>query len=183
MMDPLMTPEFFTALISKQFTAREWLLYYRNIWQRNVAAGTIDVHMDMATKADNPEFPVQNANGMTVPVKARLEERKISLEDTLKLLASIDQLLAMSDEDIAKMWTPEALKVAEDMMPKPAPKVGDPCTTPEGKEGTLQAQADGSLTCVMNAEATDTTVPEKPTEQTAADQTAAPAPAEQQATA
>ena len=139
-------------LCEGKYTYKQWLTYYKNIWTRNLMARSIDVQTDMALKAKNPEESVQDDQGRQVPVKVRLEIRKMYVQDALDLIAGIDKLIEVKDEEFeAKVLSKEALAVAEDMLPK---KVGDTCKTEAGVDGTFQetvAAKDGQpakLTCI-----------------------------------
>ena len=108
------------VLSTKSLTDKEWLIYYRNVWMRNVVARTIDVDCDTVLKANNPDEMVQNDNPndfnkQFMPVAERLERRKIALADGIKLIASIDRLLAIENIP-GTFWTEDALKVSDDMM-------------------------------------------------------------------
>lgn len=108
------------VLSTKSLTDKEWLIYYRNVWMRNVVARTIDVDCDAVLKANNPDEMVQNDNPndfnkQFLPVAERLERRKIALADGIKLIASIDRLLAIENIP-GTFWTEDALKVSDDMM-------------------------------------------------------------------
>lgn len=165
--DPIPTMPSFDALCKTKFSPQEWLMYYRNVWMRNLTARSIDMAQDTAAKLKNPEEQVPGDDGTPMAVKVRLEHRKILVQDALTLIATIDALLLLAPADFeAKMWTPDALKVAEDMIPKPPPaKAGDPCIeVVSGQAGTFQTTADG-LVCVPNPSAP---APEKPSEPTPA---------------
>ena len=104
------------ALSKKELSTKEWLTYYKNVWQRNLIARTIDVDCDKVLLESNPAEMVRTDDqSRFVPVLERLELRKIALADCLKLNASIDRLLAMDSLD-ASYWSPEALKVSDEMM-------------------------------------------------------------------
>ena len=109
-----------TGDLTKQaYSFRQWLTYYHNIWARNVIAHTIDVQYDEILRAENPETPVpfnSPVGTVEMPVKERLEHRKMNLEHALKTLAAIEALEAKTDEELAARWSPEALKVAEDVI-------------------------------------------------------------------
>lgn len=149
-MDPVQTMPDLSVMTTKGFTIREWLSYYKNVWNRNLAARLIDVQCDTVSKAINPEEPMQLEDGREIPVKQRLEMRKILVQDAVDLIAGIDALLALSDEKLLVRQTKEALAVAEDMKPI-VPKVGDVCAI-DGKAGTLQDDGNGGLKCVANPE-------------------------------
>lgn len=113
----------YDALTKGIYTPLQWLYFYKNLWTRNLIARTIDVQNDAASKAKNAgEMVPDDVTGEPIPVSARLERRKIVVQDALDLLVSIDAMIKVIDEDkedfTAKFWSPEALQVAEDMLPK-----------------------------------------------------------------
>lgn len=133
-MDPIQQIPFLSieAMVTKDYGTRQWLQYYKNIWERNVSARLIDVYTDTVLKAKDANMPTDEQdtdvagrpmfeanNAIMKPVKKRLEERKIALQDGIDILKGISAVLALDDAAIAKMCSPEALKVAEDMLPKP----------------------------------------------------------------
>lgn len=153
-------------IVSKNYTLKECLTFYKNIWMRNTAARLIDVLCDQKAKAVDPEAPVKDhETGLDIPVKFRLEKRKMAVEDAMEIVAAAEELLALSDEDLASKLTPAALSVDKDMMPAEA-KEGDVCDLDDGSgKGTL-GMVDGKLICVAPeapAAATDAqTSEEKP---------------------
>lgn len=106
-------------MVKAKLTPKEALNYYRNIWTKNMIARAIDVQCDINSKAKNPNEPVphEGEGNREVTVKERLEFRKILLQDAVDLLAAIDKLNALSDEELPKFWGTEALAVADDMLP------------------------------------------------------------------
>lgn len=152
MTDPVQTMPTNDTLCNENFTPRQWLLYYKNIWTRNLIARTIDVQTDVVLKSKTPDERVQGAEGNIITAKERLEERKMIVQDALNLIEAIDFLLAIPEEEFeAKTWSKEALAVAEDMIQKPAeaPKEGDMCMLPDGRPGTLKKEGD-SFVCIPN---------------------------------
>jgi len=101
------------------YTANEWLQYYQNIWTRNLIARTIDIKSDEAQKAKNKNEEVQLNDGRIGTVAERLEERKQLVIDALKILGSIEVLMAMSAEELSACWSEKALAVADDMITPP----------------------------------------------------------------
>ena len=145
------------VLTQKNYSAKQWLQYYRNVWLRNTIARTIDVNTDQKLKKDDPKAMVIDAEtGRPIPVAERLENRKIAVQDGLDIIEGIDRLLeACQDSSEAgefekKHWSKEALKVDDDMIQK-EPKAGDACKMPDGKDGVLQDK-DGKLVCTLPAE-------------------------------
>jgi len=124
-------------LVETNMSPRHWLQYYKNIWTRNLIARTIDVQTDMTMKAKNPEEKVVSEDGSKyIAVKERLESRKILMQDAIDLLASIEVLLAVPENEfVAKFFSKEALAVAPDMIPKKEePKTGE-APAPEQASG------------------------------------------------
>ena len=123
-------------LVTMQFTNKHWLQYYLNIWTRNSMAVAIDVQTDKALKLQNPEEEVEHVEDnvkMIIPVKDRLEKRKILLQDYLDRITGIKYLLSIADEEFeAKVLSKEALAVDEDMLPKEEVKSEE--VTPEPTE-------------------------------------------------
>lgn len=108
-----------SSMITEKYGVREWLTYYLNIWQRNLTARLIDMQSDAIAKKANPDLEVELDDHREAPVKVRLEHRKILVQDSRNLIASIQSLLALDDAALAATYGVEALKVAEDMIPKP----------------------------------------------------------------
>lgn len=126
-----------SALVKETFTRREWLNYYLNIWGRNITARLIDVKSDEILKAVNPETMVELEQGQPeVAVKVRLEIRKQSVKDARAIIEATQALLAKNDEELAALTSDEALKIADDMLPTPAPKL------PTEDEIAAQAELD-----------------------------------------
>jgi len=116
------------GMTGKVYTKREWLTFYKNAWTRNAMARAIDVLTDRTLKAENPDQIVESGDDF-VPVKVRLETRKINLQDALNILGGIETLLAIKDSEFdTQILSKEALAVDEDMIPKEAPA---PEVTPE----------------------------------------------------
>jgi len=111
-------------LIETNLEPKQWLIYYRNVWKRNLIARTIDMQSDTTRKEANPEDQVIMDDGSHRPttVKERLESRKILIQDALEILSSIEKLLEVCEKQKGEFektyWSDEALKVAEDMLPK-----------------------------------------------------------------
>lgn len=151
------------ALCKTQYSDQEWLNYYLNVWKRNLVARLIDVETDRARKAKNPEEKVPSDDGREIPVKERLEYRKMLVQDAVDLVSGIESLLKIPAAEFeANCYSTKALEVAEDMVPpaennggaeEKAPnspvekKIGQFCTTEAGTPGTLQLGQDGTLKC------------------------------------
>lgn len=151
-MDPIQTMPAHDAMTKAEYTPAEWLTYYKNIWTRNLIARTIDMQSDTLLKASDPKGEVMSDEGRPIPVAARLEHRKILVQDALTLLGAINSLGAIKpDEFIEKFWSKEALAVAPDMIPPTAPEevvMGGPCKI-DGKDGKyMPSGKDGELVCM-----------------------------------
>ena len=147
-MDPIQTMPNMEFMVKANLTPRECLQYYKNVWTRNVVARTIDVACDQALKTKDPEELVANDDGRQIPVKERLEHRKIIVQDALDLIAAIDVLLAIPEAEFtAKVWSKEALKVDADMLP-PEPVVGAVCQLDNGAGEGVYAEMEGKIVCV-----------------------------------
>lgn len=102
-------------------TPAEWLTYYENYWTSVAIARTVDVQADLMRKAKDGDELVQDDGNSAytpmapLPVKMRLEKRKMALESSLEIIASIKALKALPEGDLEKMWTPEFLAVAADV--------------------------------------------------------------------
>jgi len=143
-MDPVQQMPDNGSLTKNEYTKRDWLRYYKNVWTRNLISRCIDVETDKADKARNPEEIVaDDVTGQPLPVKVRLEKRKMAVQECLDLLAGMEVLEKIPDEEFeAKVTSKEALAVAPDMMPKPeaapvVPVVGMICEV-NGTAGTYQ---------------------------------------------
>lgn len=150
----------FDSMTQKNYSRREWITYYKNVWERNATARLIDVQTDTAKKAVDPEELVDDQSGQNIPVKVRLEMRKMAVAEALEIVKATDALLALSDDELVAKTSDEALKVAEDMMPK-EPKVGDVCMLADGKTEGVLGEMDGKLVCVEK-EPTEPATPAEP---------------------
>lgn len=140
-------------LTQRDFTPQEFLLYYKNIWIRNAAARTIDVQTDRVKKAIDPNVMVEH-EGKVIPVKERLELRKIGVQEALDIIAGADALLKtdLAGKTFAEvLWSEEALKVDADMMPK-EPVEGGECDLDNGSGKGVYGMMDGKLVCVKKPE-------------------------------
>jgi len=123
-------------MVKNGYTKSHWLQYYKNLWTRNAVAMAIDVQGDKVRKAEDPEMSVED-NNQSMPVKIRLENRKIKLQDYLDVITAIDTLMAIEESELdAKVFSKEALAVDEDMLPKaeePEVKLPEEETSGEAK--------------------------------------------------
>lgn len=133
-------------LAQRDFTPQQWLQYYKNIWTRNAVARTIDVKVDEAIKAVNPEEPVDSdtERGQVITVKERLEHRKILVQDALDLCEAIEKLMQIAPEEFVKStWSKEALAVATDMIPEtPAEGINEEQPVPTPEEAPKEPEAE-----------------------------------------
>ena len=121
MPDATQTMPSMEAMIKNAYSVQDFLNYYRNIWVRNLAARLIDVETDVVAKGINPEEIVQEGNE-EMPVKIRLERRKIYVKDAMGIIAAMDSLIALKEGVMAKT-SDAALAVATDMLPtSPTPE-------------------------------------------------------------
>lgn len=141
---------------------KDWLRYYKNVWVRNLTARLIDVETDKVMKAADPEQVVLLDDGQSVPVKVRLEHRKIMVQDAVDLIAGIDLLMALSDEELDKKAMPEALVVDEDMKPKAEGAVVTPTNDDPAARGAVD-EGQAPATTV------DEVKPEEPKEEPSAE--------------
>lgn len=117
----------FDALCNTNYSAKQWLQYYRNIWTRNLMGSMCDVQHDSAILAKDPNAEstemVADGKGGARPktFAERVEERKANAERALGIIAAIDQLVALSDTDLAAAMTSgsDFLKPAEQGVKSP----------------------------------------------------------------
>lgn len=126
------------ALTTKNYTATDWALYYKNVWMRNAIARTIDVQSDMSIFANNPNQMVQvdSPNGRDMsfcPVTERIEIRKIALQDAIDIIKSIDVVLGTSDIT-GHYWSPEFLKVSPEASHAVMEAAPEPATVTEAQQ-------------------------------------------------
>jgi len=127
-------------MVTNGYTKSHWLQYYKNLWTRNAVAMAIDVQGDKVRKAEDPEMIVED-NNQSMPVKIRLENRKIKLQDYLDVITAIDALMAIEGNELdAKVFSKEALAVDEDMLPKEEPKAEDPEVKKVDEETSSEAK-------------------------------------------
>lgn len=108
--------ESFEALATKEFTQKQFLNYYINIWNRNVAARLIDVQTDLTKKEANPDELVE-LDGKVMKIGERVELRKILVQDAMDIYNAAKKLYSLPDLDLAHLSSVEGLRVAEDMLP------------------------------------------------------------------
>lgn len=142
-------------IFAKDLSTHDYLNYYKNIWERNLVAKTIDVESDRIRKAIDPNEQVEYVKEnqlFVIPVKERLEYRKDEIREVKAILEAINKMIATSkDEYEAKYLSADALKVDEDM--KPAAE-----ETPAAEEKSEPVDADIKET---PAEETENHVDEK----------------------
>lgn len=137
--------EAFETLATKDYSPKQFLQYYINLWKRNVIARAIDVLCDEKTKALEGKDHVVELDGRPMTIGERVEARKILIQEAQDIVDAASELLALSDEDLAKRWTTD-LAVAEDMLP-PAAQAGDICYDGDNREGKLESDGQGGLIC------------------------------------
>lgn len=114
----------FDAMATINYTLRQWLTYYKNIWMRNLAASITDVAVDSAAVAVDPkaitpslqENMVRDPFGNVVvegnpkdpqPIfktyAERLEERKAQAQLANRIIAGIDTLLSKTDDELTAL--------------------------------------------------------------------------------
>lgn len=134
-------------LTTKEFNYKDFLTYYINIWKRNLIARCIDVKMDENEKARLGKDEVVELDGKLVTLGERVEKRKMLVQDALDIINAAQELLALTDEELAKRWSSEhGLRIADDMLPVAA-KEGDVCYDADNREGRLESDGQGGLVC------------------------------------
>lgn len=138
--------ESFETLATVSYSPKQFLQYYINLWVRNVIARSIDVLCDEKTKEiEGKDFMVE-LDGRPMTIGDRVETRKVLVQEAQDIVDAARELMALSDEDLAKRWSTEGLAVAEDMLP-PASKAGDVCFDGDNREGRLESDGQGGLVC------------------------------------
>lgn len=149
-----------SAMVTQDFTIREWLRYYTNVWNRALVARVCDLQFDLMGNPEEPtEEMVQDARtGQPRPklVKERLQERKAKVSaalDLLKAFKEIENVLTEGGDSafVFKYLSEEALKIDESVFAveeEAGPKAGDACTAGDGKPGTWQDNGNGELVCI-----------------------------------
>lgn len=113
-------------MVKNGYSTKHWLQYYINIWNRQSVAAAIDIKTDQIRKAIDPEMEVEEGH-QVVPVKVRLENRKLKLQDYLDIISAAKTLMALPDDQIEEaLFGEKALAVDEDMLPKPEEKPEEP---------------------------------------------------------
>lgn len=117
--NPQVTPST-DILTQKNYTMREWLMFYKNIWTRNLVARLVDVNTDIAGKKINAEEMVLCDDKQYRTVSERLELSKISVKKAKEILASINELMALNDVELVGRYSDVALAFT----PDPSANVG-----------------------------------------------------------
>lgn len=112
----MITPPF-EILTQKLYTAKEWLSYYANIWNRNVIATLLDVWTDTETLKVNPKALtgklVQTPEGPAEQTTAdRLEDRKESVRQAQAIVKAVEYFSTLSEEDYAKILADDSTFLA-----------------------------------------------------------------------
>lgn len=106
-------------MVQNGYTTKHWLQYFINVWNRQAAACAIDIKCDQIRKAINPEMEVEDQQQI-IPVKQRLENRKLKLQDYLDIIAGAKELMAIPDDQIEEaLFSEKALAVDADMIELP----------------------------------------------------------------
>ena len=108
-------------ICTQDYPPQNWIMFYKNTWQRKLIAQTIDVNTDTKLKAQNPELMVNHetdamGNPTQIAVKYRLELRKQQLATIMLILDSINDLSKLDSVQLAAFWTPEALATAPEIL-------------------------------------------------------------------
>lgn len=122
--------ESFEVLATKTFTDKDFLQYYQNMWMRNTIARLIDVQTDLTRKETNPDEMVE-LDGKLMKIGERLEHRKILVQEAMDIFNAAKVLSSLPDEELATRYSPEGLKVAEDMLPVATPTPETPTVVEE----------------------------------------------------
>lgn len=120
----------FDAMANTNYSPKQWLQYYRNIWVRNRMGSMCDVMHDGArdpqgitgdnvqddlgrVQVDDHNNPVKKTYGQ------RLEERKEQVKRANGIIEAIDKLMALDDADLEKMMASDSEFLAAIEQPKP----------------------------------------------------------------
>ena len=111
------------SLLEKKRTVKEWLDYYEASWTRNVVARTVDMMVDEARVAANPNEMVFVHPGTEdmrqMKIIQRLDMRKQAVADGLEILHSIKSMLALPEGEVeSRLWSEEHLKLNPDIQPR-----------------------------------------------------------------
>lgn len=134
-MDQTLTVNGVEAMAKNKYSRKEWLNYYRNSWNRNIVALTIDVQDDIARASKNEKDEVyylhpdvQQLEAM--PVVKRLEHRKADLERALATFAAIEALVEEDEITFNARHSEEALAPKKEEVPSVTPEIVAPQETP-----------------------------------------------------
>lgn len=104
----------FDAMCNTSYEPKQWLQYYRNIWSRNLMGSMTDVQHDSAIVAVNPAALTDGQQDLVPDGKGGARQRTLAeranlrrenAERALGIIASIDQLMALSDADLKAAMT------------------------------------------------------------------------------
>jgi hypothetical protein len=99
----------FDALCTVNYTPKQWLQYYRNIWVRNLMASMTDIAHDSAILAAEPDavtegrqdlVPDGKGSAVQKTMAQRLEERKANARRANQIIAAVDSLAGMTDDEL-----------------------------------------------------------------------------------
>jgi hypothetical protein len=123
----------FDALCTKVYSLREWLTYYLNIWQRNLMASMTDAMHDSLvlaadagalTEGQQDLVPDGKGGARQKTMAERLEQRKAQAQRANSIIAAVNALLALSDDDLAAKAATDS-----DFLKAVAPQVESPLTS------------------------------------------------------
>ena len=112
-------------MLKKEITLKEALNFYQNTWTRYLASRLIDVEHDRIKASIDPEEIVTHGDKdqygryfeEAMPVRHRLEKRKMLVENALLILQAVGSLIKTPDGDFeAKHLSAEALRVSDAVM-------------------------------------------------------------------
>jgi len=150
-MDPVQSMPTMESLTQKEYSVREWLHYYKNIWTRNITAREIDIQVDIVAVEVNPEKPVICEDGEVRAVKDRLELRKKAIEDGINILKAVDSLLLKQDGEIENKWND--IFITANTVLKAAPVEEEKASEPAVDEPAVDESAEKASESVEGEEA------------------------------
>jgi len=104
-------------LVESELTVKHWLVYYKNVWTRNLIARTVDLQGDIEMAAKNPtEVVLSDDQTKTQTVTERIENRKMLVQDALNVVQTIGVLLDKANDQavdfLDMFWSEKALAPA-----------------------------------------------------------------------
>lgn len=126
-------------MVKGTMTIAESLNYYKNWWTRMLTSFIIDVEFDKLIMAADPDAIVPDHNEEPIPVKIRLERRKMNVENAQRMLKAVENLIAVPEGEFHDRFLSEqALKVSDEVVAEqtgeatveePAPAADEPKVT------------------------------------------------------